>query len=264
MTKNKTMPKNQEIYLNSSEHIFDLSFSDNLMLSKYARSNNFMLCSMIGGAESLRDLQESKNLFSEAYEFPMIESIFAIHKIFNALEKVFKKDKDTLIKKKIFINISSKMGLDLINDLNNLEIPRYINKSNLTFLFERRSIIKSFGFVKDNNFDLINFEEKANNLISSKLNFLESLGFSHGISGGITNESISKLHHFNLKPNFIKTGIFTLKSKEFNNQFFKLIFNLQNLEQKLICLMNKTILQKHHYLEIRERHLKNYLDTFIS
>ena len=30
MTKNKTMPKNQEIYLNSSEHIFDLSFSDNL------------------------------------------------------------------------------------------------------------------------------------------------------------------------------------------------------------------------------------------
>ena len=51
------------------------------------------------------------------------------------------------------------MGLDLINDLNNLEVPRYINtKSNLTFLFERRSIIKSFGFVKDNNFDLINFE----------------------------------------------------------------------------------------------------------
>ena len=171
MTKNKTMPKNQEIYLNSSEHIFDLSFSDNLMLSKYARSNNFMLCSMIGGAESLRDLQESKNLFSEAYEFPMIESIFAIHKIFNALEKVFKKDKDTLIKKKIFINISSKMGLDLINDLNNLEIPRYINKSNLTFVWKEIDY-QPFGFVKDNNFDLINFEEKAHNLISSKLNFL--------------------------------------------------------------------------------------------
>ena len=56
---------------------------------------------MIGGSESLRDLQGSKNLFSEAYEFP-IWSLFAIHKIFNALEKVFKKDKNSLLKKKLF------------------------------------------------------------------------------------------------------------------------------------------------------------------
>ena len=245
------MQLNQEIYLNSSEHIFDLSFSDNLMLSKYARSNNFKLCSMIGGAESLRDLQESKNLFSEAYEFPMIESIFAIHKIFNALKKVFKEDKDALIKKKIFINIASKLGLDLLEELNYLKIPSYINKSNLIFTFDRRSIILSLGLVNNNNFELINFEQKVNNLISSKLKFFKLYGFSYGISGGVTNKSISTIKKSNLRPNFIKTGIFTIKSDEFNNQFFELIFNLQKLEQNLINLMNKTILQKHNYLEVR-------------
>jgi len=99
-----------DIYLNSSDHILDLTFSDNLMLSNYARSRNFKLCSMIGGAESLRDLQESKNLFSEAYEFPMIESLFAIEKIFSALKKVFYEDIKDLKSKKIFINISSNMG----------------------------------------------------------------------------------------------------------------------------------------------------------
>ena len=70
------------------------------MLSKYARSNNFMLCSMIGGAEIIKRSSRIKKFIFSVYEFPMIESIFAIHKIFNALEKVFKKDKDTLIKKR--------------------------------------------------------------------------------------------------------------------------------------------------------------------
>ena len=90
-----------EIYLNSSDHILDLTFSDNLMLSNYARSRNFKLCSMIGGAESLRDLQESKNLFSEAYEFPMIESLFAIEKYLVRL-KVFYEDIKDLTSKKFY------------------------------------------------------------------------------------------------------------------------------------------------------------------
>ena len=256
------MIKNEEIYLNSSEHIFDLNFSDNLMLSNYARTNNFKLCSMIGGSESLRDLQESKNLFSEAYEFPMIESLFAIHKIFNALEKVFKKDKNSLIKKKLFINIASKMGLDFIEELNNINIPGFINKKNTIFIFDRRSITLSLGLVKNNKFELINFESEVNKLISSKVNFLEFNGFSHAISGGITNESLIKLRDYDLEPNFIKTGIFTIQVSKIDKRFFKSILNLQILEQRLINLMNKTIIQKHNYLKIREKHLKNYLANY--
>ena len=73
---------------------------------------------MIGGAESIRDLQESKNIFADAFEFPMIESLFAIKKIFFALEKVFIQDNYTLKNKFIFINISSINGLKLLEDLN--------------------------------------------------------------------------------------------------------------------------------------------------
>ena len=158
-----------EIYLNSSDHILDLNFSDNLMLSNYARSRNFKLCSMIGGAESLRDLQESKNLFSEAYEFPMIESLFAIEKIFSALKRVFYEDIKDLSSKKIFINISSNMGLDLINDLESLEIPEFLNRKNLVFNFDRRFITLSKGLVKNNDFEFKDFEDLINPLIKEKV-----------------------------------------------------------------------------------------------
>ena len=258
----KKMEIREEIYLNSSEHIFDLSFSDNLMLSNYARSNNFKLCSMIGGSESLRDLQESRNLFSDAYEFQMIESVFAINKIFNALEKVFKKEKTLLNKKKIFITIASKMGLDLIEQIYSLNVPNHINKKNLIFTFDRRSIILSLGLVKNNNFELIDFESTVNNLISPKLKFINL--YSYAISGGVTNKSLTNLKHFNIIPDYIKTGIFTIKSNTINKDFFNSIFSLQTLEKKLISHMNRSIIKKHNYLTIRERHLKNYLINYTS
>ena len=113
------MLNNNKIFLNSNEHNFDLGFQENLMLCNYARSNCFSFCSMMGGAESIRDLQESKNIFADAFEFPMIESIFAIEKIFLALEKVFIQDNYSLNNKKIFINIASNSGIDLIDEILN-------------------------------------------------------------------------------------------------------------------------------------------------
>ena len=248
-----------EIYLNSSDHILDLTFSDNLMLSNYARSRNFKLCSMIGGAESLRDLQESKNLFSEAYEFPMIESLFAIEKIFSALKKVFYEDINDLTSKIIFINISSNMGLDLINDLESLEIPDFLNRKNLVFSFDRRYITLSKGLVKNNDFELKNFENIINSLIKKKVNKITSNKFQYSISGGIDKKSISELEKYDLKPNFIKTGMFTIKTELFNKDFLNYIYKLQSLERKLMSLMNQCIMQKHEYLKIREMHLSNYL-----
>ena len=248
-----------DIYLNSSEHILDLSFSDNLMLSNYARSKNFKLCSMIGGAESLRDLQESKNLFSEAYEFPMIESIFAIEKIFTALKKVFYEDIEDLTYKKIFINISSNMGLDLIDNIESLIIPKFLNRKNLIFNFDRRYLILSMGLASNNDFELNDFENIINSLIKTKVNKITENKFQYSISGGIDNKSLNQLEKYCLKPNFIKTGIFTIKSSLLDNDLFTHILNLQSLERKLMSLMNQCIMQKHNYLKIREQHLSNYL-----
>ena len=248
-----------EIYLNSSDHILDLTFSDNLMLSNYARSRNFKLCSMIGGAESLRDLQESKNLFSEAYEFPMIESLFAIEKIFSALKKVFYEDIKDLTSKKIFINISSTMGLDLINDLESLEIPEFLNRKNLVFNFDRRFITLSKGLVKNNDFELKDFENLINPLIKKQATKITDNKFQYSVSGGIDKKSIIKFENYDLKPNFIKTGMFTIKTQLFDKDFYDDIYKLQSLERKLMSLMNQCIMQKHEYFKIREMHLSNYL-----
>ena len=77
MNKNKL-----EIFLNSSQHIFDLELSETIMLRNYANKNDWKFCSMIGGSESIRDLEESKNLFVDAFEFPLVESYFSLQKSF--------------------------------------------------------------------------------------------------------------------------------------------------------------------------------------
>ena len=72
------------------------------------------------------------------------------------------------------------------------------------------------------------------------------------------------LKDFNIIPDYIKTGIFTMKSNKIDKNFFNSICSLQTLEKKLISLMNRTIIKKHNYLSIRERHLKNYLINYTS
>ena len=83
------MPTNK-IILNASEHFLNLGYSGTLMLRNYARANHFHFCSMIGGTESIRDIQEARNLCSEAFEFHFIESDFSLKKIIKAFENVTK------------------------------------------------------------------------------------------------------------------------------------------------------------------------------
>ena len=247
------------IYLNSNEHNFDLRFQENIMLCNYARSKNFYFCSMMGGPESIRDLQEAKNLFADAFEFPMIESLFALEKIFLAIEKVFIQDNYALDLKKIFINISSTDGLYLIDKINDLKLPQFLNYENLIFNFDRRSIIKSLGMVKDNNFEIADFEKEINSLIKSKFDSLQANSFQVSISGGITENSLRDMLSINLKPNFIKTGLFTIPIDVLNDNLYQKVFELQKLEVKILSLVNKCLLDKHDYLKIREKHLENYI-----
>ena len=59
------------------------------MLRNFSRENNYKFCSIMGGSESIRDVQEARNLSVDAYEFPLVESLFSINKIFSALQKIF-------------------------------------------------------------------------------------------------------------------------------------------------------------------------------
>ena len=101
-----------EVFLNASEHLFNLSFSETLMLRNYSKINKLRFCTMAGGSESIRDIQEAKNLQADGLEFNMVESLFALDKIFNSITKVFS-NKKSIKDLKIFINISSPDGMEL-------------------------------------------------------------------------------------------------------------------------------------------------------
>ena len=67
---------NKDVFFNASEHLFNLGLSETLMLRNYARIHEFKFCTMIGGAESIRDIYEARDLDPEAFEFAFIESIY--------------------------------------------------------------------------------------------------------------------------------------------------------------------------------------------
>ena len=93
-----------EVFLNASEHLFNLSFAETLMLRNYSKVNKLRFCTMAGGSESIRDIQEAKNLQADGLEFNMVESLFALDKIFTSITKVFS-NKNSIQDLKIFINI---------------------------------------------------------------------------------------------------------------------------------------------------------------
>ena len=92
---------------------------------------------MIGGSESIRDLEESKNLFVDAFEFPLVESSFSLLKIFSALKRVFDNNLKSFSNKTLFINIASIEGLNFLKEIEKVNIPNYINPQNLIFNFDR-------------------------------------------------------------------------------------------------------------------------------
>ena len=157
------------IFFNASEHIFNLSFSETLMLRNYARINNYITCSMIGGAESIRDLQEARNLFINTFEFSIIESKFALQKICKAIEKVFFDDLNLLQNSYIFINISTPDGIELIKNIKDFQFPNFFNREFIIFNLDRRLITKNIKNLEGNNFEYYQYENEIDPLINDLL-----------------------------------------------------------------------------------------------
>ena len=77
------------IYINASEHVYNFHFSEVLYLRNFARMHNYGFTSLVGGCESLRDIQQSKLLFVDAIECRFIESEFSFYKLVTTLRSVY-------------------------------------------------------------------------------------------------------------------------------------------------------------------------------
>ena len=254
------MSSNNTVFLNASEHLFGLGISETLMLRNYSHLNNLLFCSMMGGSESIRDLQEARNLGVDAYEFPLVESFFSMEKIFLALEKVFSENIKLLSNQTIFIDIASIDGLNIVSNIRQLELPTFLSNSNIVFNFNRRLLVKSCNQLTTNSYEVSDYEMEINNTILDITNNLSKLRYPWSISGGIREESLLQLNDLNLKPNFIKTGMFTLSTTDTPLAILsKRILNFQSIEAKLLNLMNNSLHFKNNYLNQRQMHMMNYI-----
>ena len=216
----------------------------------------------MGGSESLRDLQESRSLGADVFEFPLVESIFSLKKILNALQKVFADDLAILNNKLIFINICTFDGLEILENLSNLQLFEHIDASNLVFNFDRKMLVKSEKLIKKDSFEVFEYEKDINDKIFGiikKYNFKSKFNFS--ISGGIRNESLISFFEYDCKPNFIKTGMFTfpIKNKKSIESLKKQVLHFQCIEADLLKIIKDSLQFKNDYVVRRQDHMINYI-----
>ncbi|MDC3069747.1 hypothetical protein OA006_01550 [Prochlorococcus sp. AH-736-D21] len=217
---------------------------------------------MIGGAESIRDIQEAKNLFTNSFEFSLIESEFALTKIFSALEKVFYDNPSFLFNAYLFINISTPDGLNLIRNIENFDFPNFLNRDLIIFNFDRRLIVKNTKKIKGYNFEYIKYEKEFNPIIDLLIKKLNKNKLNACMSGDIKKRSLIEFSKNYLLPKFIKTGLFTLDIKEKDKENtinFEEIFFYQNLEAKLLEVLKNALFYRSNYVSKRLDHLQNYL-----
>ena len=252
--------KEKNIFIHASEHEFLLSSSEILMLRNYARSRKFRYCSQIGGSESIRDIQEAKNIDADAFEFKIVESLFSISKIIQALQKTYSDCLEELASKYIFINISNRESLNLVKNLKTYKLPNYLKETKIIINYDRRSLVKYFYKLKNNNFEVLNYESDINKLIFDSHKEIINNSYLISISGGMTSQSLENLFKTQISFDFIKTGLFSITINDESIIDLKnYLTQYQSLEAKLINIMSNSINNKSNYLEKRKIHLTNFL-----
>ena len=159
---------------------------------------------MIGGSESIRDIQEARNSDSDAYEFSLIESLFSMQKIFSAFENVFSDNLRSLGRVKIFINLSTFDGMRMLSEIDKLVLPGFLNESNIVFNFDRRSIARAYNQIQSNDFEVSEYEVKINPIIQENISELTNLKYHTCISGGTHLSSVVNLMNAEIIPHYLK------------------------------------------------------------
>ena len=241
-------------FLNTCEHKLNLTFHEILLLRNFCWTNGMIFCSTMGGCESIKDLEKSRWLGAEAIEFPIIESKYSLSKIFSSIDKVFLNKENLLKNYKLFINIGSLSGINILSVIKDFVLPNNLKKNNIIFIFNRVEISKDIYEKKD-----YKNEKQVNKFISDAIGKLNNQGFSHCISGSISSESLKFFNESNFnKPKFIKLGLFTIENNnEKNIELKKIINHFKLAESKLLKIMLDALIQKENHLRDRLKFIKD-------
>ncbi len=237
------------IFLNSSHQLYNLGFSETLMLRNFARLKGMKFSYMIGGSESIRDIQEGRSLDSDGFEFSFIESLFAFEKIFYALERVFSDDINRLLDIYILVNVSTPDGIELISSLESFDLPSFIRSSNIIYNFDRRNLYKSFNMNDNNRIKFTSSKDKFSTLIISNIELLRKLNYSSSISGIYKSLELREFYNCDLLPDFFKTPLFTFFIAKMSQDFIlKELKYYNHLESKLFGLIRNSLYHKYSSL----------------
>ena len=254
MIFHKTLEICDQIFMNSSEHSFNFSFTEILLIKNIAKKKNYELCTQLGGCESIRDIQQAKTVGAKAVECRFVETLFSYKKLINSLEP-FCLDMQANVThplEYIFLEINT---LQSINDMK--EILEFHNLRNSSYklipVLERRSIAKDRFSITSDSFELSTYEEALNSEIQD-FSFLNQYNFC--ISGGVTGISIEKLLKLGLAPKYIKTGLFTfgLVNPE-NRNLSTIIEYYQMLESIALDMVKHDLSDKYNYVSSRQHRL---------
>ncbi len=204
---------------------------------------------MIGGCESIRDIQESKDLSADAYEFPLVESVFALRKIVSAIHNVFEKDAEPLNNQKLFINIETEDGIKMLNECSRVKLPYPLEPTNIIFNFNRISLADSIYGSSQNDHDGFGHKTSVNQIIVKKMLELSEFKYSFSISGGVNESCISELKAYGSVPTFVRTGLFTFNVSSLGPRAEKIIKDSKNLEKNTLQLLNGHIDYKYNTLK---------------
>ena len=83
--------------------------------------------------------------------------------------------------------------MKLTNMINDLVLPLNFQRSNIIFNFDRRSLIKFFYEIKNDNFQSLDYEADINLLIFNSIEILKVNGFKSSLSGGINRTSLENI-----------------------------------------------------------------------
>ena len=236
----------QEVFLHSNKHLYNLRFSEILMLRNYARSRNIQFSSMIGGPESIRDISEARNLQSESFEFLLIESLSALNKILSGIYNVFIDNLEALTKLKIFINLSTLDSLYMISKLNKLSIPFYLDKKNIIFNFDLESISNLY-LQEIQNPDKSNIDK----IITKQIKLVKSLNYSSSINSLTITRDYDTFNFSSTLPDYIKTSLFS----------FSFPTNTLNDKKHMLKLVEKYHLKEFHLLNLLKDSLSYRIES---
>ncbi len=199
---------NTSITLHASEHRYILDSSQVNLLRNFAYKHNYLFSSMIGGCDSIRDIRDSLELAVDNFEVPCIDSIYSLRKLFSALEKVYIHNGHNLTQIKIFINIGSRNGSQLIKDIYKFKLPSLFNSNQIIFNFNRHYLVQSFNKAKPTEFDHVFYLDQINNNLKKSISILKEYNYLSSVSGFITKDTIETT--YDLNTDFIKTNLFSI------------------------------------------------------